>query len=93
MSMPFFMLNAISVADQFGKGHPFVSLFEKTGYIPTVLSHTFTLDDGVIYPTEYGEKTLPAKMLEAGEWLPDDELLQEYYGISAEDVKRLEICV
>lgn len=93
MPMPFFMIDAISVADQFGKGHPFVALFEKTGYVPKVLAYTFALDDVVIYPTEYGEKTLPAKMLEAGEWLPDDELLQKYYGISAEDVRRLEICV
>ncbi len=92
MSMPFFMIDALSVADQFGKDHPFVALFEKTGYIPEVLAYTFTLEDRVIYPTKYGKNTLPGKMLEAGEWLPDDELLQEYYGIGPEDVKRLECC-
>lgn len=93
MSSPFWMLDAVSVADHFGKNHPFVELFKKTGYIPEDLVSVFILDGEVIEPSKYGREELPKEMLARGEWLPEKELLQYYYGLTPEEVDRLEYSI
>lgn len=92
MSVPCPFTEAEAVADFFGDDHPFVKMFNKTGWAPDFLILHYTLDGEVLEVTDFGENEYPNEILKADDWPSEEEYLQKTYGISAEDVERVEHC-